>query len=113
MTNDLEAQGLADIPVEAIKTLIDMIRGATEFNLIRAIEAGLEVAKWALQLFGSSTSSFQIASDSERDRALAVGLESLIPSGAVSTQALPFPREVLIEMLLKWLFDWLNRRING
>lgn len=110
----VDAQGLGDIPVDAIKTLIDMIRGATEFDMLTAVNAGLEVAKWALTLFGNSGSSMQIASCCKKDEALAAGLGSFLPSSDISAQGLlPFPKEVLVEMLLRWLFDWLNRKMNG
>lgn len=101
-----EVEAKADIPVDDIKLLIDMIRGAVPFDLVTAVKAGLSVANYILGLLGNATTASVAAESSDED--LACALETLLPGGDVSKAGLfDGTRRPVLEALLKMVITWL------
>jgi hypothetical protein len=120
---NVEAQGVfSDIPFGALKTLLDTISGAKEFNLQDILAALTTIAEYVATLPVFDAESAEPCTDEVCVQALlqelcdkqesvsaqsvsATGLSSLIP--AVGGKVL---MNIIIKKALEWLTDYLNKK---
>lgn len=88
------------LPIDAITTLLDMVRGTIPFDLITAIKAALEIAEYVKSLFG-----IQAVPAAAQTMSLEAALESVANqhSGASAQAIDPSIWLIIIKLIMEWI----------
>ena len=96
------------LPIDAINTLLDMVRGTTQFDLITAIKAALEIAEYIKSVF-STESTAEIDKSMDLETALAT-VTSQHSAGAVTAQAIPTQ---LLMFIVQLVMEWIAKKLES
>lgn len=93
----------SSLPIDAINTLLDMVRGTTPFDLITAIKAALEIAEYIKSVFGAASVSNLPSMDLETALATAASQHNSVTAQAIPVELLT----LILQLVMKWLSEKL------
>lgn len=96
----------ATFPIDAVNTLLDMVRGVTPFNLVAAIQAALEVANYIQSVFSATSVGKDQSMSLEEALSAAKAHHDGVSAEAISPELLT----LIVQLVMKWISDILSKQ---
>ena len=96
-------------PIDAIDTLLNMVRGTLPFNLVAAIKAALAIAEYATSLFDANALPMSATPELSLEKALHMVKEQhqahVATASSINTS--------LLSYILKLAFEWISQHFQS
>jgi hypothetical protein len=96
-------------PIDAINTLLAMVRGTTPFNLLASIKAVLAIAEYSVSLFDANASPMSATPELSLEKALRMVKDQHTAHVATASSI----NTSLLSYILKLAMEWISSKIQS